>query len=31
MHFVKEYLQPALGAGQVEMPIPDKPREPEIC
>ena len=26
MHFAKEYLQPALDAGLVEMTIPDKPR-----
>ena len=25
MHFVSEYLQPALNAGLVEMTIPEKP------
>jgi len=25
MHFVHEYLQPALNAGSVEMTIPEKP------
>jgi hypothetical protein len=25
MHFVKEYLQPALGLDLIEMTIPDKP------
>ena len=26
MHFVSDYLQPALNAGFIEMTIPDKPR-----
>lgn len=26
MHFTKEYLQPALEVGLVEMTIPDKPK-----
>jgi hypothetical protein len=26
MHFSKEYLQPALDAGWIEMTIPDKPK-----
>lgn len=26
MHFVNEYLQPALSSGIIEMTIPDKPR-----
>ena len=26
MHFVNEYVQPALASGIIEMTIPDKPR-----
>jgi hypothetical protein len=27
-HFRESYLRPALGAGLIEMTIPDKPRSP---